>query len=191
VGLNAKAGSVSRLSTFRDAYALRFCIGVPSNELVGQMHDRMPAILEPKGYDRWLGLEPNPHDSSSPEPMTMWPISTRVNKPENDDPSILGRTQQVVTEGDHGLHHVDLERRGGSNAPAIVTLSIFISPIRHSTLQIKKALERAGTKLVVRALCDGAVKQLPKGPPRWIRSPNGWSPGRHLAQRAGALLPSR
>jgi hypothetical protein len=55
----------------------------------------------------------------------MWPISTRVNKPENDDPSILGRTQQVVTEGDHGLHHVDL---GGSNAPAIVTLSIFISP---------------------------------------------------------------
>jgi putative SOS response-associated peptidase YedK len=24
-----------------------------------------------------------------PEPMRMWPISTRVNKPENDDPSIL------------------------------------------------------------------------------------------------------
>jgi hypothetical protein len=36
--------------------------------------------------------------------------------------------------------------------PAIVTLSIFISPIRYSPLQIKKALERAGTKLVVRAL---------------------------------------
>ena len=26
------------------------------------------------------------------EPMTMWPISTRVNKPENDDPSLLDRT---------------------------------------------------------------------------------------------------
>jgi hypothetical protein len=24
--------------------------------------------------------------------MTMWPISTRVNKPDNDDPSILDRT---------------------------------------------------------------------------------------------------
>ena len=24
--------------------------------------------------------------------MTMWPISTRVNKPENDDPSLLDRT---------------------------------------------------------------------------------------------------
>ena len=23
--------------------------------------------------------------------MTMWPISTRVNKPENDDPSLLDR----------------------------------------------------------------------------------------------------
>jgi hypothetical protein len=23
------------------------------------------------------------------KPMRMWPISTRVNKPENDDPSIL------------------------------------------------------------------------------------------------------
>ena len=27
---------------------------LPSNELVGQIHDRMPAILEPSGYDRWL-----------------------------------------------------------------------------------------------------------------------------------------
>ena len=23
------------------------------------------------------------------EPMRMWPISTRVNKPENDDPSLV------------------------------------------------------------------------------------------------------
>jgi putative SOS response-associated peptidase YedK len=37
-------------------------ITVPSNKLVGQVHDRMPAILEPSGYDRWLGLEPNPHE---------------------------------------------------------------------------------------------------------------------------------
>ena len=26
------------------------------------------------------------------EPMTMWPISARVNKPENNDPSLLDRT---------------------------------------------------------------------------------------------------
>jgi putative SOS response-associated peptidase YedK len=70
-------------------------ITVPSNELVAQIHDRMPAILEPRSYERWLSLEPDPHDlliSYRSELMTMWPISTRVNKPENDDPSLLERT---------------------------------------------------------------------------------------------------
>jgi putative SOS response-associated peptidase YedK len=69
-------------------------ITVPSNELVAQIHNRMPAILEPKSYDCWLSLEPDLHDLLIPypaEPMTMWPISTRVNKPENDDRSILDR----------------------------------------------------------------------------------------------------
>jgi putative SOS response-associated peptidase YedK len=45
----------------------------------------MPAILEPKSYNRWLGLETDPHNlliTYPFEPMTMWPISTRVNKPE-------------------------------------------------------------------------------------------------------------
>ena len=72
---------------------------MPSNELVGQIDDRMPAILEPKSYVRWLGLEPDPHDlliTYPSEAMTMWPISTRVNKPENDDPSILDRAAEPV-----------------------------------------------------------------------------------------------
>jgi putative SOS response-associated peptidase YedK len=53
-------------------------ITVPSNELVGQIHDRMPAILEPAGYERWLGLETDPHDlliTYPSEPMMLWPIS--------------------------------------------------------------------------------------------------------------------
>ena len=49
------------------------------NELVADIHDRMPLILAPRDYARWLGAEL----------MRMWPISTRVNKPENDDPSIV------------------------------------------------------------------------------------------------------
>ena len=147
--INAKAESVSRLPTFRDAYALRRCIvpvdgffewrairgagvkqpyaiamkdgspfglaglwencknpntggwertfaviTVPSNELVSQIHNRMPSILEPSSYDRWLSAEPDPHDlliSYPSEPMTMWPISTRVNKPENDHATLLDR----------------------------------------------------------------------------------------------------
>jgi hypothetical protein len=37
-------------------------------------------------------IEPDPRDVPVPFPselMKMWPISARVNKPENDDPSIL------------------------------------------------------------------------------------------------------
>jgi putative SOS response-associated peptidase YedK len=69
-------------------------ITVPSNELVGQIHNRMPAILAHGSYDRWLSLEPDPRDlliTYPSEPMAMWPISTRVNKPENDDASLLDR----------------------------------------------------------------------------------------------------
>ena len=54
----------------------------------------MPAILEPSSYARWFGLEFDPHDlliTYPSEPMTMWPISRRVNKPENDDPTVLER----------------------------------------------------------------------------------------------------
>jgi putative SOS response-associated peptidase YedK len=152
--INAKAENISRLPTFRDAYALRRCIvpvdgffewkairgagrkqpyaiamkdgspfglaglwenwknpntgewertfaiiTVSSNELIGQIHNRMPAILEPRSYDRWLSTEPDPHDlliTYSSEPMTMWPISTRVNKPENDERSILDRAAEAV-----------------------------------------------------------------------------------------------
>jgi putative SOS response-associated peptidase YedK len=52
----------------------------------------MPLILAPSDCVRWPSDEPDPRDLMRPfptEPMRMWPISTRVNKPENDDPSIL------------------------------------------------------------------------------------------------------
>jgi putative SOS response-associated peptidase YedK len=66
-----------------------------SNELVSAIHDRMPVIIAPEDYTRWLpSLDPDPRDLLVPyraAPMTMWPISTRVNKPENDDASILDR----------------------------------------------------------------------------------------------------
>jgi hypothetical protein len=52
----------------------------------------MPLILAAEEYDRWLGDDPDPANLMRPFPadsMRMWPISTRVNKPENDNPSIL------------------------------------------------------------------------------------------------------
>lgn len=55
----------------------------------------MPLILPWTAYDSWLRQEPDPHDllvPYPPEQMTMWPVSTRVNKPENDDASLLDPT---------------------------------------------------------------------------------------------------
>ncbi len=63
-----------------------------ANALLADIHDRMPLILAPEDYVRWLGDQPDPADLMRPFPadrLRMWPISTRVNKPENDDPSIL------------------------------------------------------------------------------------------------------
>jgi putative SOS response-associated peptidase YedK len=71
-----------------------FCVVTcPANALIAPIHDRMPVIIPPIAYDRWLSpVEADPRDLLAPFPsevMTMWPISTRVNSPRNDDPSIL------------------------------------------------------------------------------------------------------
>jgi putative SOS response-associated peptidase YedK len=81
-----------------DEIVRTFCIiTCPANALVATIHDRMPVIIPPEAYERWLSpLEPDPYDLLMPFPpelMTMWPISTRVNSPANDDPSILEPVQ--------------------------------------------------------------------------------------------------
>lgn len=78
---------------------------VLSNELVGQIHTRMPEArnlrarkLRPLAWSR----EPDPRElliSYPSEPLTRWPISTRVNAPENDDPSLLDCTTDISTSG--------------------------------------------------------------------------------------------
>ena len=75
---------------------LRSCsiITTEANELVAQIHDRMPVILREKYFATWLGdtsetelkllLRPFP-----PEEMQMWEISLRVNSAANNDPAII------------------------------------------------------------------------------------------------------
>jgi putative SOS response-associated peptidase YedK len=68
-------------------------ITTDANELVAEIHGRMPLILAAADYARWLSDEPDPRDLMRPfpaQPMRMWPISTRVNKPENDRVSYFG-----------------------------------------------------------------------------------------------------
>lgn len=62
------------------------------NALVADVHRRMPAILKRDDYDRWL--DPSIKTPSAVSPclapfnaalMKKYPVSTRVNRPENDD----------------------------------------------------------------------------------------------------------
>jgi putative SOS response-associated peptidase YedK len=65
------------------------------NDVIRPLHDRMPAIVDPKDYDAWL--DPKHEDVESlqtilrPAPsqgMIAYPISGRVNNAKNDDVSI-------------------------------------------------------------------------------------------------------
>jgi putative SOS response-associated peptidase YedK len=65
------------------------------NELMEPIHNRMPVILEPGDYARWL--EPGdparpPVDLLRPFPagkMLAWPVSQRVGNVRNNDPQLL------------------------------------------------------------------------------------------------------
>ena len=66
------------------------------NALLAPIHNRMPAIVAPEDYGRWL--EPENRDPSSlmgllapypPEQMSAYPVSTYVNKPENEGPECV------------------------------------------------------------------------------------------------------
>jgi putative SOS response-associated peptidase YedK len=64
-----------------------------ANELLQRVHDRMPVILAPGDYDRWLDVtDQNPADLIRPYPseaMIAYPVSLRVSRPENDDASLI------------------------------------------------------------------------------------------------------
>jgi putative SOS response-associated peptidase YedK len=78
------------------------------NPLVADVHDRMPVILRAEDYD--LSLDPGVTDATrvtdclkpfDARLMKKYPVSTRVNRPENDDPECareipLARTTQTL-----------------------------------------------------------------------------------------------
>ena len=74
------------------AWLRTFCIVTTrANALVRPIHSRMPVILAPQDYERWLAGEDDPRllRPYPAEPMTMWPVSTRVNSYKNDDESLI------------------------------------------------------------------------------------------------------
>ena len=71
------------------------------NDVTRPVHDRMPVILEPDAYTRWLDPEPRgalalrallrPFPAAA---MTVWPVSPAVNSPACDEPICLERVEQ-------------------------------------------------------------------------------------------------
>ena len=66
------------------------------NELMTLIHNRMPAILHPRDYARWLDASPQSPEILKPlikpypaDKMSAYPVSTLVNKPENDIPELV------------------------------------------------------------------------------------------------------
>lgn len=66
------------------------------NELVGEIHNRMPVILERQAYSAWLDpAEKRPQDLQDllkPYPsgeLVAYPVSTMVNSPANDNPGCV------------------------------------------------------------------------------------------------------
>jgi putative SOS response-associated peptidase YedK len=71
------------------------------NALVADVHDRMPAILRPEDYELWLdpgvtdaALVADTLEAFDSRLMKKCPVSTRVNRAENDDPQCA---QEVPT----------------------------------------------------------------------------------------------
>ena len=77
-------------------------ITTPANELVSELHNRMPAILLSDSYDVWLDRKANPavlKKLLSPFPasnMTSHPVGRAVNYPANDSAELIERVKYEV-----------------------------------------------------------------------------------------------
>jgi putative SOS response-associated peptidase YedK len=76
-------------------------ITTTANRLMSELHDRMPAILAPNDYERWL--DPDNSDAGDllallesypSEEMSAYPVGTVVNKATNDVPECVVEIEQ-------------------------------------------------------------------------------------------------
>jgi putative SOS response-associated peptidase YedK len=83
---------------WKDEEEIRSCtiITTAANDLMDEIHHRMPVILPPDDYDMWLDPdfdEKEPLTSLlkpySSDKMEAYIVSRRVNKPSNNEPSVV------------------------------------------------------------------------------------------------------
>lgn len=72
---------------------------VAANELVSQVHARMPAVLAPQDHGAWLAPGAPPADLLAPAPasfMESWPVSSLVNAVSAQGAALI---QPIPTQG--------------------------------------------------------------------------------------------
>jgi putative SOS response-associated peptidase YedK len=81
-----------------DGSSVKTCtiITTTPNELMEHIHDRMPVILHPRDYAKWLDISPQTPENLLPlikpfptDEMSAYRVSTLVNKPANDTPELI------------------------------------------------------------------------------------------------------
>ena len=91
-GLDAFGGGAGTDSTANDGTLETFTVVTTEpNDVVTDLHHRMAVILEPAEESRWLS-EDDPQELLGPHPpdeMTAYPVSTAVNSPATDEPSLV------------------------------------------------------------------------------------------------------
>ncbi|HEY6121291.1 MAG TPA: SOS response-associated peptidase [Pyrinomonadaceae bacterium] len=88
----------------RNDTSIKSCaiITTAANELVAQLHDRMPVILQPQDFDIWM--DPKAESTTlrklltpiSTARMKSHPVSSAVNHPENDSGDLIKRVDIEV-----------------------------------------------------------------------------------------------
>lgn len=86
-----------------DAAAIESCtiITTDANESLRELHDRMPVIIEPGDYARWLDPHEQPAEAllpllapCAPQVLEFYPVSRVVNNPRYDGPDCLQRSDE-------------------------------------------------------------------------------------------------
>ena len=74
---------------------------IASNQTMGQIHHRMPVIVEPNHFDDWLDTRSGRLDAARPlmrpaaeDYLSIIPISDRVNQVKNDDISLTEAVEE-------------------------------------------------------------------------------------------------
>jgi hypothetical protein len=76
------------------------------NELCAQVHDRMPIVLAPEDWPRWLATPPERMKLFRPynaKRMQMWPVSKKVGKKRHARSRRARRNHDLARDGGRGL----------------------------------------------------------------------------------------